>query len=337
MLLEHGERPDPYLSRAEPAVVGAVHHEDLLGFCVLRHCEHTVEAPFEVAVNPANLHCHASTYAKIFLLSSPVVYTYDRRIQAAKAIPVDDREIELLAQSILRELPTHLKFRTLDDPLNMTRGFTNNWGYTLEKEFRVTNVRGHPVHVSVEVAAESMGDNPTRFYVAGGGAKGYYHPDGRGSPTGYKLFTTLYVLFNSNRTPQELLDNLHQGVHKELLSVLRHEVTHLKDLIRPRDDSKLTTPDDPSAYYNEPAEVRAFMRQITDEVIEFAHEVGKDDPFFLYLDTKFVQRALEKSKTWDRISPALNDRNERLILKAVSTALRDEWPKLMKLYPLEDD
>ena len=289
-----------------------------------------------MAVNPANLHCHASPYAKIFLLSSPVVYTYDRRIQAAKAIPVDDREIELLAQSILRELPTHLKFRTLDDPLNMTRGFTNNWGYTLEKEFRVTNVRGHPVHVSVEVAAESMGDNPTRFYVAGGGAKGYYHPDGRGSPTGYKLFTTLYVLFNSNRTPQELLDNLHQGVHKELLSVLRHEITHLKDLIRPRDDSKLTTPDDPSAYYNEPAEVRAFMRQITDEVIEFAHEVGKDDPFFLYLDTKFVQRALEKSKTWDRISPALNDRNERLILKAVSTALRDEWPKLMKLYPLEE-
>jgi hypothetical protein len=218
----------------------------------------------------------------------------------------------------------------------MTRGYTQSWGYTLEEEFRVTNVRGHPVSVTVQVGAKKLEDNPTRYYVAGGTARGFYRSDSKGSPTGYKLFTTMGVEFNSERTPQELLDGRATGVYKELRSVLRHEVTHLKDLLLPGPGGQLMAPDDPRAYYNLPGEVRAFTRQIVDEVVEYAHEVGKDDPFFLYLDTKFVERALEKSPTWERVHEALDAANERLIRKAVVRALQDVWPELMKLYPLDE-
>ncbi len=263
------------------------------------------------------------------------MYTYDRRI--AKAIPISDREVDLLAKQILRELPGHLKFRDMSKSLWTTRGFRADWGYTLEENFRTTNVRGHPVSVTVEVRAVQMENNPSRYYVAGGSVEGYYHADSKGSPTGYKLHTTLVVKFNSERTPQEFLDNLGKGVYTELRSVLRHEVTHLKDLLLPGPGGQLMSPTDPRAYYNLPGEVRAFMRQIMDEVVAYAHEVGKDDPFFLYLDSKFIERALEKSTTWERVYEALTDENARLIRKAVARALQDVWPELMKLYPLNDE
>lgn len=249
----------------------------------------------------------------------------------AKAIPLDNQEIERLAQQILRELPVHLKFRPGDaqGPLWQARGFhPDRWGYTLEETFKTTNVRGHPVAVKVQVGAKQS-TQPGRDYITSGGARGYYHSDGKG----FKLFTTLLVFFNSERSPQELLDNRRGPVYKELLSVLRHEVTHLKDLLEhSKKDMNI-----PEVYYNDPGEVRAFTRQIVDEAIEFAHDVGKDDPFFLYLDTKFIERALVKSPTWDRISPVLTEKNERIIRKSVARALKDEWPELQRLYPMDAD
>lgn len=79
------------------------------------------------------------------------------------------------------------------------------------------------------------------------------------------------------------------------------------------------------------------MRQISDEVIDYAHAVGRDDPFFLDLSTRFIENGLDRSKTWERVRKELTEPNRRLILRGVTRALQDEWPKLQELYPQEDE
>ena len=66
--------------------------------------------------------------------------------------------------------------------------------------------------------------------------------------------------------------------------------------------------------------------------------MGRDDPFFLlYLDRHFMDKALAKSKTWGRIEEHLTDSNRRLMLRGITRALQDEWPKLQELYPQDED
>lgn len=244
---------------------------------------------------------------------------------AARAIPIDDREVEKLTRTILARLSTNLKHLDQDAPIQQS---SSRWGFDLDDQFRTTNVRGFPVEVTVRVDAAELHERG-RDYVAGGAARGYYETDAHGKANGTKFFTHLVVHINSERTPRELLDNLQGKLHQEISSVLRHEVTHLKDIIPPKSEVD---------YHNDPAEIRAFLRQISDEVVAYAHAQGEDDPFFIQvLDSRFIDHALESSATWDRIRRDLTSKNEKLVLQAATRALQDEWPKLQKLYPMDED
>jgi len=73
---------------------------------------------------------------------------------------------------------------------------------------------------------------------------------------------------------------------------------------------------DPKAYYNEPSEVRAFMQQVADEVIE---AIGAPE----LATGVMVTKAIQHSKTWNRIEPHLNASNRRLLLRGIGTAVMD--------------
>jgi hypothetical protein len=256
-----------------------------------------------------------------------------RAIVEARPIPIDKGKVKKLAHDAAQGLKKNLRFRTMDDPLFQTRGFNaNRWGYHVGV-YETKDVRGQPVNVPVEVDAKEPETwrGPRRF-VTGGSVTSRYHGSGRGY--GSKLGMGLSI--NYQRTPNELLQNL-SAVEQEMYSVLIHEVTHLRDLLT-------HTPAKAGAgsadYHNKPAEVRAFMQQIVDEVLAYVHELGRDDGGWLFTGhptAYFVDSALDKSGTWERIRRDLTKPNEKLILKAVTRALSDEWPKLQKLYPDDDE
>lgn len=270
-------------------------------------------------------------------LALRVVARYQR--EAARPIQVDKAQLSKLADKIVKMLPQYLKFRDTSSSLNTTRGFNpNTWGFFVD-HYTTTDVRGHAVHVPIEVKAKESRDwKGPRRYVAGGAVRATYQVGPKGKAKGYGSKVGLAININTLVSADELLSNL-STVKKEVFSVLIHEVTHLRDLLK-HEKSDLRPdqdPDDPKVYYNLPTEVRAFMQQIADEVIDYAEEIGKDDPFFLYLDRGFVERALESSGTWERIRKFLNRKNEQLILKGVTRALQDAWPALEKKYPKDED
>jgi hypothetical protein len=76
---------------------------------------------------------------------------------------------------------------------------------------------------------------------------------------------------------------------------------------------------------------------VADEVIDYAHRVGRDDPFFLNLDRHFMDQSLRSSFTWERVQGLLTEPNRRLMFRGVTRALQDEWPKLQELYPQDED
>lgn len=262
-----------------------------------------------------------------------MAYDYDRSRTGARPIPVDKAALAALAKQLVRELPKHLKFRAdgMDSPLNHQRGFTANWGFSLG-QYETKDVRDFPVTVPVQVKWATVDEwSPTRQWIAGGGVQArHYEPRG----LGYKI--GMHININASRSPNDILAHLDR-VEKEAFSVLIHEVTHLRDLLQgvttyQRDE---VTPEN---YYNNPREIRAFMQQIAHEVIEYAETQAKIlnvGPWGLRLTGSFIEQALNNSLTWSRIHRPLTPKNEKLIIKGVERALRDEWPRLEKEYPDE--
>lgn len=260
-------------------------------------------------------------------------YDYDRR-QAARPIPIDKPALAKLAKELVRELPKHMRFKPSDmedTRMSWCRGFTQNWGFDLGV-YETTDVRGRYVGVPVRVGWENMEDwGPTRQWIAGGSVQ--HRSYGGGEASKYQM----NVKVNAARIPKEMLAHLDR-IEKEAFSVLIHETTHLRDLLK-RIDAYQHAKETTEGYYNEPTEVRAFMQQTADEVIEFVEQQAKTlggvGPWGITLSGRTLERALEMSTTWDRIRKHLNPSNEKLVIRGVERALRDEWPRLEKQYPAE--
>jgi hypothetical protein len=113
--------------------------------------------------------------------------------------------------------------------------------------------------------------------------------------------------------------NLEAGPFEaEVFDALIHEATHIVDLYtRERESSKGYNEDhtklvDPTAYVNDPKEVRAFMQQIADQIVQ---DIEGGSPS--------VAVSLYSNKLWQRLRSDLTDRNRKLILKGVYTAVQD--------------
>ena len=143
----------------------------------------------------------------------------------------------------------------------------------------------------------------------------------------------LQLRVNSARPPEEFLRT---GLDKEALSVLVHEATHVRDVIRMSDISRKLDDE----YYNSPHEVRAYMQQVAHEVLYYVEELARRvgvGPWGVRLQGDLVEDALSTSHTWGAIKNEMSPANRNLVLKGVARALQDEWPRLKKAYPSEDD
>lgn len=170
-----------------------------------------------------------------------------------------------------------------------------------------------------------------RQYIAGGNVRSQHR-----GPKGHGIKVELTINVNSERTPNEILSRLNH-VEKEAFSVLIHEATHLKDIIRVSPQSDVADEESKAReYHNKQIEVRAFMQQIADEVLtegeRLAKSIGVGD-WGVNLDRGFMDKVLDHSKTWQRVKDTLTTRNKQLILKGVTRTLSDIWPTWAEKYP----
>lgn len=138
------------------------------------------------------------------------------------------------------------------------------------------------------------------------------------------------VLWLNGKWTPAMLQREDFEVTKQIQSMLLHEVTHAMDYL---DTGEATHPlrgDRGEAYYNQPHEVRAFARQVIDEVLK-AYKVlllqsrrspGQKVPSGRVL----IEQLLDSSRTWINIQDKLNDRNSRLIRQMVVRELQDAHP-----------
>jgi len=104
---------------------------------------------------------------------------------------------------------------------------------------------------------------------------------------------------------------------------LIHEITHVADKFKKEKKTetgsrvKNTLEVDLDEYYNDPAEVRAYMQEVVDQVIN-------NYPKLQRYGRKGLDYALNVSSTWKEINPYLNRQNRGKILSAVGKAV-SEW------------
>jgi len=233
-----------------------------------------------------------------------------------RPIPIDKRQARQLAKEAISLLRRKLK--PSERPLRR-----RSWSLGA---YETTDVRGAPVKVDVTLRVEEPRTwRSPRRYVTGGNVLSTHD-----TPTSYGVKHLLFIGLNSQRSPSELLANMSE-VEDELYSVLVHEVTHLRDLLKPEKGLD---------YHNRPSEVRAFMQQISDEALAYLHHLGQDDGGWLFVgppSSDMIQSALDSSATWERIRRDLTSANNRLVLKAVARVVSDEWSELQRLYPDDDE
>lgn len=134
---------------------------------------------------------------------------------------------------------------------------------------------------------------------------------------------------NPNLSIDHMLANERQ-LRKQLASLLTHEVVHLRDVLKSKDDEK--------SYWSRPHEVRAYMRQIVDEVEEWAEEYAKEMGWFK-ADGDTLDNALRNSRIWGEFGSKFTPAGRKKIMKAVATKLSKLEPILMDKYyePWDDD
>lgn len=133
-----------------------------------------------------------------------------------------------------------------------------------------------------------------------------------------------YVVINVNGSiPQErirLPAQKRAGVAAQIYPVLLHELTHAADThTKGREGDK--PPEADEEYYNTPAEVRAYMQEVVDEVQRSPNM--RQRLAEAYGAGKGLEYLLKLSSTWKEIEPFLTEKNRRKIIHAVVKATEE--------------
>lgn len=227
--------------------------------------------------------------------------------QATRPIPIDKTKIRSLAKRVTDAWLNIVKRdRGNSDPVYYMRGADHIMNPPMVEKYMTKDVKGALVRTPIYITSEfDPKFNSTRFYVYGGFVRSW----GYGRQNTFKESVT--IQFNSARTADEIFENKDR-VLKEVYSVLIHEITHLRDILYKHESYH----DDPKKYHNAPHELRAFMQQIADEVIDFFPSDG-------WVTRRSFEAALDQSPTWDRIKRELNPQNRKLMFKGIYRALQD--------------
>jgi hypothetical protein len=212
-------------------------------------------------------------------------------------IPLDTAAVKKLASKLEDELAKALE----------NKQGTIKPGELALVDFTLPDVKGDKQRVFVQLVAR-----PSRspYFVPSGGL-GH-------TKTGQKV-VQLYV---NASLPAESLHKAAKakaGVADQIYDVLAHELTHAADVFSQGVGKKMSmqqASENPAEYYNDPSEVRAFMRNIVDEATMFYLKLLKRVKKAQALDWAF-----KNSTTWREIEPHLNPKNRKLVLKTVTGAL----------------
>ena len=139
------------------------------------------------------------------------------------------------------------------------------------------------------------------------------------------------IWFNSSVTWGVLMEPF---VQKEYRTVLLHELTHALDKIKEKDSPGIA--DGPTSleevgggetYYNDPSEVRAYMRELYERILPTVQQRMKTPLKEKWGLGKITTVALSQDTKWRRISPHLTPKNKKRLLKGIVTALKEAVAK----------
>lgn len=247
-----------------------------------------------------------------------------QRDDARGLVPVDRKKAREVADSIAEKL-SGMKFRDEDESLFNNR--SQPWPVKLPRVqlFGVKGKREFWVPVEVDIG-EAPEDNwkMSRKYVAGG--KAVHRHLGK-DDSGYPM--QVNIKLDRDRTPAELAKDS-KRVSDEIYHVLIHELTHAADVMpTPKQKEDRARKDeagksDSQKYHNKPEEVRAFKRQIAEEVEDRMKELfdSEEDPDWIDQNANIVRNVLDSSKTWERIRKDLTPENRKSVLKTIADVVR---------------
>jgi len=185
----------------------------------------------------------------------------------------------------------------------------------------IVDVLGRDQRINIVMLAKKA---RTHHWIAGGGI-GVHKGSGKlhGQPV-------IAVVLNGSSTIDSFLSVVDGLLRKKIYEMLIHELTHAADVRNPKwrvhgkkeRGFKPPKPGEYGSYFNDPGEVRAYMQEIADQVIEFVSK-NRSTLSRIASSNKIVQWAIKSSETWQNIKDELNLKNRKLIIKAVYTALQD--------------
>jgi hypothetical protein len=200
----------------------------------------------------------------------------------------------------------------------------------------VTDVRRRrtelPVYVRVGKPTKGLWRAGRHFVTGGQVPSMHYNEEDPGKPM------MIRIELNPDVTYRQFAEN-RDSVEREIRSVLMHELTHAHDVLESPAQMKRLQKGYPvieeadaaervdvrkKFYYNMPSEVRAFKRQVAEEVrraMERAYG-DEDEPEWVPADAEAVMEMLERSPTWERVKHFLNPRNRRKFLETVASVVR---------------
>lgn len=175
------------------------------------------------------------------------------------------------------------------------------------KEVEIESVIGSKIPVIVRI--DSKPDSSSSLVNAGGA--------GTITKGGIK-YAAIFINVNGKYNAEAFLDNRSE-VEDKLGDRIYHELTHIADVRKGEPSGGRVfdhIPDslevDIPTYLNHPAEVRAYMREVVNQVRRIVLDNMKG-----YSVSEAVSVALSSSKTWEWIKEYLSDKNKKIILDAV--------------------
>lgn len=136
------------------------------------------------------------------------------------------------------------------------------------------------------------------------------------------------TIWLASQAPAHLFLEKRHEVADRVASVLIHEVTHAMDYFdNLREVEDIENTHNYGAYVNQPHEVRAFARQIVDQVERAFRVLRLTNRKNMPKGHKLIEQLLEKSPQWKRLEPYLTRKNQQLIIQIVVRELRDIFPE----------
>jgi hypothetical protein len=178
------------------------------------------------------------------------------------------------------------------------------YGWLAESKFTVTTPKGDRREVIVELNTVAMKPSFRDVVVKGG--YGYI----KGTDD-LKVSLTL----NGSLTPDQFLNR--RRTEKEIRAAMMHELTHASEVKGTLADLKGGSAydylNDPDGYHNDPREVRAWMRQVYEEI--------REDPRAGVVP---IEVLLKNNRWWKQAEPHLTRKSRNRILKGLVTAFEDD-------------